>query len=139
MARKLNDITKGEMLRMREQGLSNRDIAKCLDIHYATVYNYIGKQGGRMENLAAFDEPKPKEVETPKEETKTYPKAVDSLGVVAETVRSADGVYQAQIEYELGVVEVLGSTISFDGLAELATFIIGLTGRIEQRKGEQNG
>lgn len=135
MARKIDDISKGEMLRMRAEGLSNRDIAKCLDIHYATVYNYIGPQGGRMDNLAAFDEPKPKKVETPKEDPKPSPKAVDSLGVVAETVRSANGVYQAQIEYELEVVEVLGSTISFGGLAELATFIIGLASRVEQ-KGE---
>lgn len=135
MARKLTDITKSEMLRMREQGLSNRDIAKCLDIHYATVYNYIGPQGGRMENLAAFDEPKKEKVETPTEEQKASPRAVDSLGVVAETVRSANGVYQAQIEYELEVVEVLGSTISFEGLVELVTFIIGLAGRV-QSKGE---
>ena len=47
MARKL-DISKSEMLRMREEGLSNRDIAKCLDIHYATVYNWIGPQGGQI-------------------------------------------------------------------------------------------
>ena len=135
MARKLTDITKSEMLRMREQGLSNRDIAKCLDIHYATVYNHIGPQGKRMENLAAFDEPKKEKVETPMEEVKPSHKPVDRLGVVAETVRSANGVYQAQIEYELEVVEVLGSTISFDGLAELATFIIGLTSHV-QSKGE---
>ena len=131
MARKINDISKSEMLRMRAEGLSNRDIAKCLDIHYATVYNYIGPQGGRMDNLAAFDEPKPKEVETPKEEPKTAPRAVDSLVAIAETVRSTNGTYQAQIDYELEVVEVLGSTISRDELAELATFIIGLAGRVE--------
>ena len=132
MAKKIG-VSKSEMLRMREEGLSNKDISKLLEIHPATVYSWIGPQGGRMENLAAFDEPKPKEVETPKEETKAQPKAVDSLMAIAETVRSANGVYQAQIEYELEVVEVLGSTISFDGLAELATFIIGLASRVEQK------
>lgn len=132
MARKIG-VSKSEMLRMREEGLSNRDIAKLLEVHPATVYNWIGKQGGRMDNLAAFDDPKPKVVETPKEEQKPSPKAVDSLMAIAETVRSANGVYQAQIEYELEVVEVLGSTISFDGLAELATFIIGLASRVEQK------
>jgi transposase len=136
MARKL-DISKSEMLRMREEGLSNRDIAKCLDIHYATVYNWIGPQGGRMENLAAFDEPKPKAVETPKEEQKTAPRAVDSLEMICETVRSANGTYQAEIEYELEVVKLLGSTISFGGLAELATFIIGLASRVEQKGAEK--
>lgn len=72
MARKLG-VSKSEMLQMREQGLSNRDIARILEIHRATVYNYIGKQGVRMDTLAAFDEPKPKEVETPKDETKAPP------------------------------------------------------------------
>lgn len=47
-------VTASEMLQLREQGLSNHDIAKALDISYATVRKYIGKQGGRMEGLAAF-------------------------------------------------------------------------------------
>ena len=53
MARKLG-ISKSEMLQMRAQGLSNRDIAKCLDIHYATVYNYIGPQGGAYGQPGSF-------------------------------------------------------------------------------------
>ena len=130
MAKKLG-ISKSEMLRMREQGLSNRDIAKCLDIHFATVYNYIGPQGGRMENLAAFDEPKPKEVETPKEEPKPSPKAVDSLEMVYEVVKSGDGTFRAELDYESKCVAILDSTIEFGQLAELATFIIGLASRVD--------
>ena len=135
MARKLTDITKSEMLRMREQGLSNRDIAKCLDIHPATVYNYIGKQGKRMENLAAFNEPKKEKVETPTEEQKAPPKVVDSLEMVYEIVKSADGTYRAELDYESKCISIFDSIIEFDQLAELATFIIGLTSRI-QSKGE---
>ena len=135
MARKIDDISKGEMLRMRAEGLSNRDIAKCLDIHYATVYNYIGPQGGRMDNLAAFDEPKPKKVETPKEDPKTAPRAVDSLEMVYEVVKSADGSFRAELDYECESVSILDSTIAFAELAELATFIIGLASRVKQ-KGE---
>lgn len=134
MAHKL-EVTKGEMLRMREQGLSNRDIAKCLDIHYATVYNYIGPQGGRMENLAAFNEPKPQKVETPKEETKATPKAIDSLEMVYEVLKSADGTFRAEVDYESNCVAILDSTVEFDQLAELATFIIGIASRTAQ-KGE---
>lgn len=130
MARKLG-ISKSEMLRMREEGLSNRDIAKILEIHYATVYNYIGPQGGRKENLAAFNEPKPKEVEQPKEEQKTSPRAVDSLEMVYEVVKSADGTYRAELDYESKCVSILDSTVEFDQLAELATFIIGLAGRVD--------
>ena len=47
------------MLQMREQGLSNHDIAKSLDISVSTVKRYIGKQGCRMERLAAFADTAP--------------------------------------------------------------------------------
>ncbi len=126
-------ISKSEMLQLREQGLSNRDIAKVLDIHFATVYKYIGPQNERMENLAAFNEPKPKEVETPKEEQKPSPKAVDSLEMVYEIVKSAEGQFRAELDYESKCVSILDSTIEFNHLAELATFIIGLASRVEQR------
>lgn len=39
-------ISKSEMLQMREQGMSNRDIANVLEISKATVFRYIGPQGG---------------------------------------------------------------------------------------------
>lgn len=130
MAHKIG-ISKSELLRMREQGLSNRDIAKLLEIHVATVYNHIGPQGGRMENLAAFDEPKPKEVEIPKEEKKTSPRAVDSLEMVYEVVKSGDGTFRAELDYESKCVAILDSVIEFDKLAELATFIIGLASRVD--------
>lgn len=136
MAHKLG-ISKSEMLRMREQGLSNRDIAKCLDIHFATVYNYIGPQGGRMENLAAFNEPKKEKVETPTEEPKAPHKAVDSLEMVYEIVKSADGTYRAELDYETKCISILDSTVEFDQLAELATFIIGLAGRVQSKGGTQ--
>ena len=45
MARKLG-VSKNEMLQLREQGYSNKDIANLLEIHYATVHRYIGAQGG---------------------------------------------------------------------------------------------
>ena len=124
-------VTKSEMLQMREQGLSNRDIAKCLEISYATVCRYIGPQGGgRVEGLAAFKEGKLEEVESPKEEQKASPKAVDSLEMVYEVVKSADGSYSAEVDYESKCVSILDSTVEFDRLAELATFIIGLAGRV---------
>lgn len=135
MARKL-DVTRSEMLQLREQGLSNDDIAHVLEISRATVFRYIGGQGKRMESLRAFNEPKKEKVETPKEEPKAPHKAVDALRTICESVRSADGTYQAEIDYEMEAVGLLGSTISFSGMAELATFIIGLAGRV-QSKGEE--
>lgn len=84
-----------------------------------------------MENLAAFDEPKKKEVETPKEEPKLRPKAIDSLEMVYEVVKSGDGTFRAELDYESKCVSILDYTIEFNQLAELATFIIGLAGRVE--------
>lgn len=84
-----------------------------------------------MENLAAFDEPKKKEVETPKEEPKPHPKAIDSIEMVYEVVKSADGTFRAELDYENKCVAVLDFTIEFNQLAELATFIIGLAGRVD--------
>lgn len=129
MAKKIG-VTKSEMLQMREQGLSNKDIAKCLDINLATVYTYIGKQGGRMESLAAFEEPKPEKLELPKAEQKPSSKAVDSLEMVYEILKSADGTYRAEVDYETKEVYILDYSVQFDKLAELATFIIGLASRV---------
>lgn len=67
-------ITASEMLTMRESGMSNRDIAKSLDISYATVVNYIGKQGRRMEGLAAFKDAPPKKEEAKEEVKPVIPK-----------------------------------------------------------------
>lgn len=58
MRRKI-DVTAGEMLELRKQGLSNHDIAMCLDISEQTVRRYIGKQGGHMERLEAFADTPP--------------------------------------------------------------------------------
>lgn len=134
MARKIG-ITRGEMLELRKQGLSNADIANVLEISKATVFRYIGGQGCHMESMAAFSEAKPKEVETPKQEAKPSPKAVDSLEMVYEIVKSSDGSFRAEVDYESKCVSVLDYTIAFDQLGELATFIIGLVGRVEDRKG----
>ena len=129
MARKL-EVTTSEMLEMRKQGLSNRDIANCLGIHYSTVFNYIGRQPGRMDNLAAFMDKKKPMVEAPVEE---HTKAIDTLSVAYELLKSADGNFKAEVDYESNTAIVLDAVISLDQLAELATFIVGLAGRVERR------
>lgn len=61
-------VTASEMRAMREEGMSNRDIANVLDISLPTVLKYIGRQDGRMESFDAFkDKPKKKETETNEE------------------------------------------------------------------------
>lgn len=53
MRRKI-DVTPAEMRALREQGMSNHDIAASLDVSIQTVRRYIGKQGRHMQGLAAF-------------------------------------------------------------------------------------
>jgi hypothetical protein len=56
--------------------------------------------------------------------------------MVYEVVKSADGTYRAEVDYESKCISILDSIIEFDQLAELATFIIGLASRV-QSKGEE--
>lgn len=72
MRRKI-DVTAAEMLQLREQGMSNHDIAASLDISVSTVRRYIGKQDGHMEGLSAFkNTPSRQKMET--EEMPVLPK-----------------------------------------------------------------
>lgn len=58
------ELTVSEMMQLRNDGYSNKDIARILDISVATVYNYIGKQGCRIPSATASFISKPK-TETP--------------------------------------------------------------------------
>lgn len=44
MASLHKDISVQELLHMREEGMTNMDIAKSLDVSYATIYRMIGSQ-----------------------------------------------------------------------------------------------
>ena len=133
MARRIG-ISANEMMELRKQGLSNKDIANVLEISVATVLRYIGAQGGRMESMAAFSKPKTENVETHVEEEKAAHRAMDTLAMVYEVVKSADGSFRAEIDYERNSVSVFDEWISFEQLAELSTFVIGLASRVEQNK-----
>ena len=128
-------VTVSEMLALREQGLSNTDIANVLEISRATVFRYIGKQGCRMESMAAFKEkPKAVEPEAPEVETPEIKRAVDEIVVHSESISSKSGTIKADIDYKSCSV-IIGDDIlfTFDELPELATFIIGMTERIVAR------
>lgn len=126
-------ITAGEMMEMRKQGLSNKDIANLLEISYATVNRYIGPQGGRMENLAAFKEPTKEEA--PKEipvETPEIKRAVDEIVIRKEIVCSKSNNFTAEVDYVSHDVIIGDSYITFDALAEYATFVVGVVERIKK-------
>lgn len=42
------ELNTNELMYMRDQGMSNREIAKALDVSPATIYNWIGKQPKEM-------------------------------------------------------------------------------------------
>ena len=54
MSRKklIDDVSISEMRKMREQGMSNKEIAASLEVSDVTIYRYIGRQGCRMESGA---------------------------------------------------------------------------------------
>ncbi len=55
------EISVSEMRELRNQGYSNKDIARILDISLPSVYRYIGGQKCHMESVIAT----PKESNTP--------------------------------------------------------------------------
>lgn len=122
------DVSVSELLRMREEGMSNRCIANVLGIHYGTVYKYIGPQGKKMENMAAFKE-EPTKPEAPAE-TPEIKRAVDEIVVRTEKLSSKNGNAMADVDYMYRTVSLDIGTLSFDELAEFATFVIGMVERI---------
>lgn len=44
------DVSVQEMLRLRDEGMSNKQIAGQLDVHYRTVLKYIGKEPRESKN-----------------------------------------------------------------------------------------
>lgn len=119
-------ITPAEMLTMREEGLSNRDIANILDISYATVVRYIGKQGCRMDSLAAFkDAPKVKEVKEEKHVEETVPKYKP---IVLEETFNA-GIVDVTLDRDdemMWLRHIEGSTmkIPYSRVPELVQFLV---------------
>lgn len=117
-------VTSAEMLRMREEGMSNHDIAKSLDIAYSTVLRYIGKQGRKMEGLQAFKDDPPKRKEERKEETmktaKYSPKPVkEAYELDGARITLHNDTKMLCVESKTAG----GVGISYDSLPELVEFL----------------
>ena len=61
MKRKI-ELSVSELMQLRNDGYSNKDIARILDISIQTVYNYIGKQGCHIPSATASFVSKPEMV-----------------------------------------------------------------------------
>jgi hypothetical protein len=59
------ELSVREMMQLRNDGYSNKDIARILDISLPTVYKYIGKQGCHIPSATASFISKPTEEEPP--------------------------------------------------------------------------
>ena len=74
----INDVSISEMKSMREQGMSNQEIADALECSYITVLRHIGaeppeltarrKSSGQQKRHSKESERKPNVVQTPEEE-----------------------------------------------------------------------
>ena len=62
------EVTREEMLRLREQGYSNTEIAEQLECCYPTVIKYIGKSGIRRDSRKAEIPAEPKRPEAVSDE-----------------------------------------------------------------------
>ena len=130
-------VTASEMMAMREQGLSNKDIANLLEINPLTVRRYIGNQPERrMENMAAFKESKPKKMEEETVETPEIKRATDEVIVRRELLCSRNGNVAVNVDYINRIAEFDVNAMSFDELADFATFVVGMVERI-RKEGKQ--
>lgn len=75
------ELSVAEMRQLRNDGYSNKDIARILDVSIQTVYTYIGKQGCRIPSATASFISKPKaEAQTDKKPDVTVISEVISIG-----------------------------------------------------------
>ena len=121
MRRKI-DVTASEMLALRVQGFSNRDIAASLDISYSCVLRTIGKQDGHMEGYAAFKNTAPRKKEEPKETPvlpKYEPKPVHEEYHVGNHTVSLDSITRSvTVDGDDGEI-----TIPYESIPDLVQFL----------------
>lgn len=135
------ELSASEMMEMRREGLFNKDIAELLEISLPVVYRHIGKQGGRMERLAAFakkekKKDEPAKVDETKEQIKTprYIPVEEVYSVGGISITSSNIVRCLSISAGEGMV-----TLSYEQAAELVAFLAWLGTEKSARFGDGNG
>lgn len=127
MYRKIS-MTPAEMLEMRAQGMSNRDIAGVLDKSYHTVLKYIGKQPEGMESYAAFKaRPRKKQEEEKVVEAEAQPSVPKySPKPIEETYRIPGMKNELLAEDGAMIVYADGDSvcIPYDSVPDLVQFLV---------------
>ncbi len=128
-------FTVNELMALRDEGMSNHDIAAKLEISEQTVRNYIGPQNKQFSRLAAFADSVPHRAEEcPTIEPAYCPK------VVREDFEIADGISAAIHFDELdGIGIFLTSSagivrLSPDQATTVMQFLVWASKHIEGRR-----
>lgn len=142
VGRKRLDITPSEMMELRKQGYSNRDIANMLDICIQTVRKYIGRQDGRMDNLEAFkDKPKPEKAVVASAEP-AIPTYVPNLISEKYTLCGSCEALDVEIDHigETLCIKTVNSgiCITFDEARELVRFLAWASDKCKPTKEDEN-
>lgn len=87
-------VSKTELLTMREQGMTNNEIANSLGIDRSTVYNYIGKMPDELKKKSISNKRNLKSIEKAKEiERKRFDSVIPNYDIEVLTERiTANGV-----------------------------------------------
>lgn len=88
------ELSVSELMQLRNDGYSNKDIARILDISVATVYNYIGKQGCRIPSATAsfISKPERKEEAPPAPQVMVVSRVVSIDGYLFELPSLSSGM-----------------------------------------------
>lgn len=97
----LKDFSKTELLRMREDGLSNREIADRIGCAYSTIYGILGKQPNGLRYSCQFAAPSSNEI-LPDDQIEKFPSRVK---VLKFTAVGAAGSYIIDIEDNIVTLE----------------------------------
>lgn len=125
-----SEISINEMLEMRAQGMSNKDIARALEISYVSVLRHIGKQPERMESIAALEPVKVKEAEpTPP----PAPTAPPFFKVTNEQLYAGD--FFVHLDYKAKQVDIISEhccveVTGYDKLVRLMEVISNVLARV---------
>lgn len=143
----IDEVSIAEMMRMRSDGMSNRDIAAALEVSVATVYCHIGKQGRRMETTMATENSLNKAGYAMRDMTKQQEPARlprMELAISSEKVQhktDAGEVLKCTIAYAEGVcvLSARGETmhIPYMMMPEFTQFCFAVACRMEAKSREQ--
>ena len=131
------DVTASEMMELRNQGYSNHDIAKMLDIGISTVVRYIGKQGRRMERLTAFEDKPINTAQTTVTHTDIYsPKPLKESYALCDSITAEidHGAELLTITTDFGQI-----CVDYARARELARFLVWASDKCKPRGGGEDG